>query len=126
MFIQIHAQLFTIQVLLESDIILLVWKYSVLGSVSGRNIYQKLWPLLYKRAELDMRLKNTVTLSLEKVLKIILVLGLSWPDANEKCKALGARLPVIMSPSENAIILISLVKIHLLSCKNYKKDENKK
>ena len=44
-----------LQVLLESDIILLEGKYSVLGNFLGRNtFFQKLWPLLYKRAELDL------------------------------------------------------------------------
>ena len=42
-----------LQVLLESYIILLVGKYFIFG---GKAFVNKLWPLLYNNAELDLRL----------------------------------------------------------------------
>ena len=42
-------------------------------------------------------------------LSYFFIIGLSWTDANRQCKDLGARLPVILSASENAAILSFLV-----------------
>jgi hypothetical protein len=36
---------------------------------------------------------------------IFLENGLTWYQANEKCKALGAHLPIITTPDENQDIL---------------------
>ena len=53
---------YSLQVLLESDIIHLVGKYSVLENFSGQNTFSKIVALMYKRAESDLRLtkKNFV------------------------------------------------------------------
>ena len=45
-----------LQVLLESDIILLIGNIQLRGIFQVKRLFQKLRPLLYKRAELDLRL----------------------------------------------------------------------
>ena len=60
-----------LQVLLESYIFLLIGKYSVLGNFSIKTLFQTLWPLLYKRAEFDLRLQNC--LSNLKIYFVILI-----------------------------------------------------
>ena len=47
------------------------------------------------------------------VLSDFFVVGLSWTDGNRMCKALGARLPVILSASENAAILSFFGKLNI-------------
>ena len=58
---QISYLLENLQVLLESYIILLVGNIQFWGIFQVETLFQKLWVLLYKRAELDLRLTKLIS-----------------------------------------------------------------
>ena len=61
-----------LQVLLARDKIILVGKYSVFGEFFGLKHYKKLWPLLYERVELDLKMTNEFITSSARIHEIIL------------------------------------------------------
>ena len=61
-----------LQVLLESDIILLVGNIQFWGIIQVDRLFLKLWPLLYKRAKLDLRLTKSIK-TVRKLIKFLSV-----------------------------------------------------